>query len=51
MISGKLQWVGSNSVRRIFESGGVRKFENIENNEDQHENFPPQNQVRFSAQN
>ena len=39
------------SVRRIFESGEEgRKFENIENNEDQNENFPPQNQVRFPAQ-
>ena len=34
-----------------FSKGGARKFENIENNEDQHENFLPQNQVRFPAQN
>ena len=38
----------SSSVRRIFERGGGRKFEN---NEEQNENFPPQNQVRFPAQN
>ena len=31
--------------------GGARKFENIEDNEEQNENFPPQNQVRFPAQN
>ena len=31
--------------------GGGRKFENIENNEEQNENFPPQNQVCFPAQN
>ena len=37
------------SVHRIFERGwGGRKFEI---NEDQNENFPTQNQVRFSAQN
>ena len=34
-----------------FRKGGGRKFENIENNEDQNENFPTQNQVRFPAQN
>ena len=37
----------SSSVRRIFERGGRR----FENNEDQNENFPAQNQVRFPAQN
>ena len=31
-----------------FSKGGGRKFEN---NEDQNENFPPQNQVRFPVQN
>ena len=34
------------SVRRTFERG-ARKFEN---NEDQNENFPAQNQVRFPTQ-
>ena len=44
----------SSSVRRIFErggGGGGRKFRKFENNEDQNENFPAQNQVRFPAQN
>ena len=31
--------------------GGARKFENIQNNEDQNENFPTQNQVRLPSQN
>ena len=40
---------GSTRVRKIFERGGeARKFEI---NDDQNENFPAQNQVRFSAQN
>ena len=38
----------TSSVRRIFERGGARKFEN---NEDQNENIPAQKQVRFPAQN
>ena len=29
--------------------GGGRKFRKFENNEDQNENFPAQNQVRFPA--
>ena len=48
----KKNYSKSSSVRRIFErGGGARKFENIENKEDQNESFPPQNQVRFPAQN
>ena len=39
------------SVRRILERGGTRKFRKFENNEDQNENFPSQNQVRFPARN
>ena len=40
------------SVRRIFERGrGARKFRKFEINEDQSENFPAPNQVRFPAQN
>ena len=30
--------------------GGGRKFRKFENNEDQNENFPAQNQVRFPTQ-
>ena len=45
----------SSSVRRIFErgggGGGARKFRKFENNEDQNEDSPAQNQVRFPAQN
>ena len=33
-----------------FSKGGGRKFRKFENNEDQNENFPAQNRVRFSAQ-
>ena len=37
------------SVSKIFEGGGT-KFRRFENNEDQNENVPAQNQVRFPAQ-
>ena len=52
-VASKIGSIESSSVRRIFKrgGGGARKFENIENNEDQNENFLPQNQVRFPAQN
>ena len=33
-----------------FSKGG-RKFKKFENSEEQNENFPAQNQVRFPAQN
>ena len=33
-----------------FRKGGARKFRKFENNEDQNENFPAQNQVRFPVQ-
>ena len=38
------------SVRRIFKRG-ARKFKKFENNEDQNENFPARNKVRFPAHN